>query len=125
MQTYHFGNVSVTRVTEQRGLGFAPEALYPDWDPIALEQHHRHMVPDGCDPQLNRFIASIHTWVVKTPHHTILIDSCAGNQKERPGMPRFHQQELPLLERLLEAGVTPASVDYSGQLESILKNTPG
>jgi hypothetical protein len=29
MQTYHFGNVSVTRVTEQRGLGFAPEALYP------------------------------------------------------------------------------------------------
>ncbi|MGY4640331.1 MBL fold metallo-hydrolase [Pseudomonas sp. B22129] len=112
MHTYHFGNVSVMRVTEQRGPGFAPEALYPDWDPLALEQHHRLMVPDCFDPQLNRFIASIHTWVVKTPHHTILVDSCAGNHKERPGMPRFHQQQLPFLERLLEAGVTPESVDY-------------
>ena len=112
MQTYQFGNVSVTRVTEQRGPGFTPQALFPDWDSSALELHHTLIVPGCFDPLLNRFIASIHTWVVKTPHHTILIDSCAGNHKERPGMPRFHQQELPFLERLAEAGVTPESVDY-------------
>ncbi|MGY2237124.1 MBL fold metallo-hydrolase [Pseudomonas gingeri] len=112
MHTYPFGNVSVTRVTEQRGPGFTPQALYPDWDSLELERHRTLMVPDCFDPVLNRFIASIHTWVVKTPHHTILIDSCAGNHKERPGMPRFHQQELPFLERLAEAGVTPESVDY-------------
>lgn len=112
MHEYHFGDISVTRVTEQRGPGFAPHVLFPQWDPGVLEENSALMIPECFDPQLQRFIASIHTWVVKTPRHTILIDSCAGNHKERPGMPRFHQLELPFLERLQEAGVTPESVDY-------------
>ncbi|MBA5983827.1 MBL fold metallo-hydrolase, partial [Pseudomonas sp. MD195_PC81_125] len=112
MHVYRFGETSVTRVTEQRGPGFAPDYLYPDWDPQVLQQHRALMEPDCFDPLSQRFIASIHTWVVKTAHHTILIDSCAGNHKERPGLPRFHQLELPFLERLAEAGVTPESVDY-------------
>ena len=112
MHVYRFGETSVTRVTEQRGPGFAPDYLYPDWDPQVLQQHRALMEPDCFDPLSQRFIASIHTWVVKTAHHTILIDSCAGNHKERPCLPRFHQLELPFLERLAEAGVTPESVDY-------------
>jgi glyoxylase-like metal-dependent hydrolase (beta-lactamase superfamily II) len=54
----------------------------------------------------------IHTWVLRTRHHTILIDSCAGNHKNRPSVPRFHQLNLPFLEGLAAAGVSPESVDY-------------
>jgi glyoxylase-like metal-dependent hydrolase (beta-lactamase superfamily II) len=70
------------------------------------------MVPDFFDEAQQKFIASIHTWVVKTRHHIILIDSCGGNHKNRPSMPRFHQLDTPFLERLAEAGVTPESVDF-------------
>ncbi|MES2026632.1 MAG: MBL fold metallo-hydrolase [Pseudomonadota bacterium] len=112
MCIHHFGDISVTKVIEQHGAGFAPDFLYPDWDPAVLEEHRALMIPDCFDESQQRFIASIHTWVVKTRHHTILIDSCAGNHKQRPELPRFHQLDLPFLERLAEAGVTPESVDY-------------
>ena len=112
MLKFQLHDVSVTRVVEQRGPGFAPDFLYPDWDPALLEEHRELMVPECFDVVSRRFIASIHSWVVRTRHHTILIDTCAGNHKERPSLPRFHQLDLPFLNRLSEAGVTPESVDY-------------
>ena len=110
--TYRIGDVTVTRVGEQYGPGYAPEFLFPDWDQAVLDEHRDWMIP-GCFSEADlRFIASIHTWVVRTRHHTILIDSCAGNHKNRPSLPRFHQLDLPFLDRLAAAGVDPGAVDY-------------
>ncbi|WP_439359135.1 MBL fold metallo-hydrolase [Bradyrhizobium sp. DASA03007] len=106
------GNVAIRQVIEIRGPGFTPDFLFPDWDQSVLEKHRALMIPDCFDEAEGRFIASIHTWVLKTQHHTILIDSCAGNDKNRPMLPRFHQLNLPFLDRLAEAGVSPEQVDY-------------
>jgi glyoxylase-like metal-dependent hydrolase (beta-lactamase superfamily II) len=111
-RTHAIGEISINRVIEQRGPGFAPDFLFPDWNPAVLEQHRSLMIPQCFDEAGGRFIASVHTWVLRTPHHTILIDSCGGNHKNRPGLPRFHQQNLPFLERLAEAGVAPEAVDF-------------
>ena len=50
--------------------------------------------------------------MVKTGHHTILIDSCLGNDKERPTRPQFHRLRTPYLADLAAAGVRPEQVDY-------------
>lgn len=110
--TFRLGDVTVTRVTEQCGPGFAPDFLYPDWDPAVLEAHRALMIPDCYDEARAKFIASIHTWVVRTRHHTILIDTCCGNDKERPQVARFHRLRTPFLDRLAAAGVAPEQVDY-------------
>jgi glyoxylase-like metal-dependent hydrolase (beta-lactamase superfamily II) len=110
--THMIGNIAIRQVVEMRGPGFAPDFLFPDWDQSVLERHKALMIPNCFDEAQGRFIASIHTWVLKTEHHTILIDSCAGNDKNRPMLPRFHQLNLPFLDRLAEAGVPPESVDY-------------
>lgn len=112
MSEHAIGGVVIRRVIEQRGAGFAPDFLYPDWDPRVLEEHAALMIPECFDVAQARFVSSVHTWVLKTRHHTILIDTCAGNHKNRPHLPRFHQQNLPFLERLAEAGVPPETVDY-------------
>jgi glyoxylase-like metal-dependent hydrolase (beta-lactamase superfamily II) len=109
---HHIGEIAVARVTEQRGPGLAPDVLFPDWDRAVLERHRALLIPQCFDEMQNRVISSIHTWVLRTQHHVILIDSCGGNHKNRPGMPRFHQQNLPFLARLAEAGVAPEQVDY-------------
>jgi glyoxylase-like metal-dependent hydrolase (beta-lactamase superfamily II) len=109
---YGIGDVSIDQVVEQRGPSFAPEFLFPDWDPVVLEGHRKLMVPDCFNEQEGRLISSIHSWVLRTPHHTILIDSCAGNHKRRPSLPRFHQLNLPFLERLNDTGISPEEVDY-------------
>lgn len=109
---HRLGDLTVQRVTEQCGPGFAPDFLYPDWDPAFLAEHRDWMVPTCYDAAEQRFIASIHTWVVKTRHHVVLIDTCCGNHKERPQIPRFHQLDQPYLETLAAAGVAPEDVDY-------------
>ena len=47
-----------------------------------LEQYREVMIPTCFDVTHNRFKSSIHTWVIKTPRHVILIDSCGGNNKK-------------------------------------------
>jgi glyoxylase-like metal-dependent hydrolase (beta-lactamase superfamily II) len=112
MMQYSIGEISIIQVIEQRGASFAPEVLFPDWDPAILEQQRALMVPACFDERDGRLISSIHTWVLRTRHHTIHVDSCAGNHKNRPSVPRFHQLNLPFLEGLAAAGVSPESVDY-------------
>lgn len=110
--TVQLGQATVTRVTESYGPGFAPDFLYPDWTPAMLEEHRNWMVPNTFDEAQGKFIASVHTWVVRTPHHTILIDTCAGNDKERPTLPRFHRLTTDFMSRLAAADVLPEQVDY-------------
>jgi glyoxylase-like metal-dependent hydrolase (beta-lactamase superfamily II) len=48
---------------------------------------------------------------VRTRHHTILVDTCIGNDRRR-SVPAWTDMQTPYLERLLGAGVAPEAVDY-------------
>jgi glyoxylase-like metal-dependent hydrolase (beta-lactamase superfamily II) len=109
---FRVGDVSVSRVEEMMGPGFEPAYLFPDFDEDRFARHLDWMVPAYYDPAAGRFIASIHTWVLQTRHHTILVDSCTGNHKRRPAFARFDMLDLPFLDRLASAGVAPADVDF-------------
>jgi glyoxylase-like metal-dependent hydrolase (beta-lactamase superfamily II) len=106
------GNLEVLRIEESHGPGFSPQMMFPDLPQDALERHRSWMVPRYYNPQLNAFVSSIHTWLVRTPHHTVLIDTCVGNHKDRPEFPRFNQLDVPWLDRLAAAGVAPEHVDF-------------
>ena len=112
MQSWAIGDVTITRIEEQ--LGFAslsPEQYLDGFERETLARHLHWLVPHHYSSEHDRLITSIHSWLIRTPHHTILLDSCAGNHKDRPGLPRFHQLDTPYLERLRQAGVTPEQVD--------------
>jgi hypothetical protein len=47
-------------------------------------------MPVSTSPKTDKLITSNHSWLIRTGRHTILLDSCAGNHKERPWLPRFH-----------------------------------
>jgi glyoxylase-like metal-dependent hydrolase (beta-lactamase superfamily II) len=53
------------------------------------------------------------SYVVKTPHHTILIDSCIGNDKPRPGRPKWNMKTDDTYARALAAaGISVGDIDY-------------
>jgi len=112
MTTRRIGEAVVTRVEEALRPGFLPSQLLPDWDPAVLAEHGDWLAPNYYEPASGRFISSIHSWVVRTRHHTILVDSCVGNHKNRPNFERFHMLDTPYLDRLRAAGVTPEQVDF-------------
>jgi len=112
MTTWKVGNVSITRVGEL--VGFAslpPEKFLVGFDRELLDRHRNWLVPNHYAPEHDRLITSVHSWLIRTDRHTILLDCCAGNHKDRPGAPRFHQLDTPYLERLRAAGAAPEDID--------------
>jgi glyoxylase-like metal-dependent hydrolase (beta-lactamase superfamily II) len=103
------GDVEIQRVEEM--VAREPTSIFAEWRAEILEQHP-WLVPNYFDVAAGAFIVSVHSWLVRTVHHTILIDCCAGNHKARPLSPRFHQLDTPFLSRLRAAGVDPSEIDY-------------
>lgn len=111
-RTYRIGDAAVTRIDEQTLNVFSRAALYPRSDPAALERHRTTLGPGAVDAETGILIQSIHSWLVRTPRHTILIDTATGNDKHRPDVAVFDRLNEPYLARLAEAGVQPGDVDY-------------
>jgi glyoxylase-like metal-dependent hydrolase (beta-lactamase superfamily II) len=106
------GAAQVARIEEQIGFAsFAPEQYFPGLARELIERHMSWLVPGHYDPAHDRLVTSVHSWLVRTARHTVLIDCCAGNHKERPGFARFHQLDTPYLARLSAAGAAPEDID--------------
>jgi glyoxylase-like metal-dependent hydrolase (beta-lactamase superfamily II) len=112
MSHWRLGDITVDRVIEQERPLMPPSVLYPTSAPEAWATHRAWLEPTLLDPASGLLIMSIHSFVVRTRHHTIIVDTCGGNDKPRPQKPRYHQNSYPYLERLAAVGVTPESVDY-------------
>ncbi|HKU96945.1 MAG TPA: MBL fold metallo-hydrolase [Vineibacter sp.] len=112
MQERMIGAVKVTRIEEMMGPGFPAAQFFPEFDAETFKAHEHWLAPRYYDPPSGKLVTSIHTWLVRTERHTILIDSCSGNHKPRPGMPRFDMLNSPWLDRLSAAGVQPEAVDF-------------
>ena len=110
--TYQIGDATVTRIDELALDVFSQTTLYPGSDPALLERHLDKFGPGSVEPGTGTLIQSIHSWLVRTPRHTILIDTATGNDKIRPTVPIFNQLHEPYLARLAAAGVSPIDVDY-------------
>lgn len=51
-------------------------------------------------------------FVVETGHATLMVDTCIGNDKERPGLDRFHQQQGAFLSNLAAMDLSPDDFDF-------------
>jgi glyoxylase-like metal-dependent hydrolase (beta-lactamase superfamily II) len=112
MATWTIGAASITRVEEQLGFAsFPPEQYFACFEREILERHLGWLAPHHYSTEHHRLITSVHAWLIRTERHTILLDCCAGNHKERSGFPRYHQLDTPFLARLRQAGAQPEDID--------------
>ena len=112
MTQHALGRIVVRRIvesicTEFDALSFFPETTRDDW-----ARHRTWMEPWALDPSGN-LILPIQGFLIRTRHHTILVDTCVGDHKLRPRRPFWHMQKLnTFLPSLAAAGVRPEDVDY-------------
>jgi len=111
MSTWKIGDMVVDRVLEFEEPVFPPAALFPASTPAAIEAHRHWLEPALMQPGTGLLILAFHSFVVRTPRHTILVDTCGGNHKPRPQKLRYHMKNWPYLERLAAAGLSPADID--------------
>src|SRR3546814_6742142 len=112
------GAVEITRVEESLAPSFEPAFLFPEWRPEYLEQYG-WMEPHFYDRGAGKFMSSIHSWVIRTKHHLIVVDTCAGNDKSRPSFERFNKLRSSYLERLQSAGIR--SEEHTSELQSLMR----
>jgi glyoxylase-like metal-dependent hydrolase (beta-lactamase superfamily II) len=104
------GNATIEKVQELCGAGFKPARMFPKFNQEAFDAQKSWMVPEHVQEGTDRLVGSVHTWIVKTPKHTILIDTCLGNHKQRHNA-AWNNLNLPFLDRLTACGCHPDSVD--------------
>ena len=109
MDQVKLGDVSVTRV-EDFVWTVGHDFLFPQLTAKDFAPHGEWMQPRFLTAHLEMHLA-MQTFVVRTPHHTILVDTCIGNGKERP-IDAMHMLDTDFLEKLAAQGVRPEDVDY-------------
>ncbi len=104
------GQIEVTHVVEDASPT-SPRFLFADATRETLAPHAHWLAPHFYTPDTNRIRMAIQTMVVRTPHHTILVDTCLGNHKHR-AYEGWHLRNGPFLADLGRAGVRPEDVNY-------------
>lgn len=98
------------RIPEVR-VAYPAEFLFPAV-PSGFLAANRALLPQwSIEESGERIYLSFQSFLVRHAGLVILVDSCNGNHKHRPDMPRWHQTEFPWLGRLAEAGIRPQDVD--------------
>ncbi|WP_214104191.1 MBL fold metallo-hydrolase [Acrocarpospora catenulata] len=108
MRTIELGAITVHRATELERWAFAPRDLFPDITPEQVADAGRRFGDNCVEPGTGRLILSIHSYVVRAPGLTLLVDPGNGNDKERPALLAHHRFHTDHLDRL---GVDPGEVD--------------
>lgn len=104
------GRSRIRKLFEMDLNGMTFGQLLPALDPGELRSHPE-WIPSGTSDDSGHAFLSLHSWLVHHEGQIILVDTGAGNGKERPDQPVLHHLDNPFLERLRQAGVSPDQVD--------------
>jgi hypothetical protein len=73
------GNITIHRVVEGQLPLFAPLEFFPSLSKEVLDENRSWLEPEYVDRTTGKVVLCIQSYIVKTPHAVIMIDSCVGN----------------------------------------------
>lgn len=103
MRTLKVGDVTITSIVERQGPWRRPEDMFPAYDPAIAREHLETLDPIVFDVASGRMCITYQTFVVRTPRHTVLVDTCCGEDKGYP--PPLDFPKAPWLEGLKATGL--------------------
>lgn len=110
IQSFAIGHIGVTKVVDSLEAT-SPRFLYLDKQRSDFDPHLEWLQPHFLDGEKN-ILLSIHTFLIHTAHHTILIDTCIGNDKDVPAFSQWTGRKGSYLQNLAAIGCAPDAVDY-------------
>jgi len=106
------GEFKLDRVVESEEPLVAPDGFFPESTPDVFAEHAEWLQPRYVDPVSGKLVICVQSYIVRTPRHTIVVDACVGNDKERAVFPQWHHQQSTYLADLAAAGVWVEEVDF-------------
>ncbi len=110
MKRLQVGDVAITSVIERDGPWRRPEDFFLGYDTAAKAADIAVLEPEVFDKPSGRMVITYQTFVVRTPKHVVLIDTCTGEDKGYGPPMDFPKQ--PWADNLAAEGLKPEDVDY-------------
>ncbi len=111
MDQWSLGRARVHRVEEWSGAFLTPQHLFAGFTAAAYAACKDQVPADYLEAATDAIQARLQSWVVEVGGRRLLIDTGAGNDKIRPGIPLFGGLQTPFLQRLAAAGFAPQDID--------------
>ncbi|MCA6110776.1 MBL fold metallo-hydrolase [Bradyrhizobium cenepequi] len=111
--TFSIGDLTIHRIIEQETTFLPALDMLPGLTPDVLAENRAWMREANALDDSDVLLLCFQSYVVKTPHHTILIDSCIGNDKPRPQRPKWNMKtDDTYMRGLAAAGFSVEDIDY-------------
>ena len=111
--TFKAGELTIHRIIEQETTFLPALEFLPTLTPEMLAENRAWMQAAKALDADDVLLLCFQSYVVKTPHHTILIDSCIGNDKPRPNRPKWNMKtDDTYMRGLAAAGLSVGDIDY-------------
>lgn len=109
--SFKVGDITIHRIVEME-CGLSPaQTFLPTLTKERLDASRSWLAPAGLDAE-DKLVLCFQSYIVQTPKHTILVDSCVGNDKHRPARPIWHMKKDDVWMRGLAAlGLTVNDID--------------
>ena len=106
------GDMTIHRIIEMEGAFIPALDMIAGLTPELLAENRGWMQPTALDAK-DTLLLCFQSYIVKTPHHTILVDSCIGNDKPRPSRPGWNMKtDDTFMRGLAAAGFSVNDIDY-------------
>ncbi|NPU68008.1 MBL fold metallo-hydrolase [Bradyrhizobium sp. 83012] len=109
--TFSVADLTIHRIIEQETTFLPALEMFPELPPEVLAAERSALrAAQALDAQ-DTLILCFQSYVVKTPHHTILIDSCIGNDKPRARPVWNMKTDDSYMRALAAAGLSVDDID--------------
>src|SRR5437879_7240152 len=111
--TFAVQDMTIHRIVEQE-YGFTPLFEFlPTLSKECFEENRSWMEQGAYDAKTGNCVLCFQSYVVKTPHHNILVDACIGNDKTFPLRPAWNaKKDGNWMGALKAAGLGVEDIDF-------------
>jgi glyoxylase-like metal-dependent hydrolase (beta-lactamase superfamily II) len=109
--SFKVADMTIHQIVELESRFMPALEMLPGLTSGVLEEHREWLQPGSLDRD-DFFRLSYHCYIVETPHHTMLVDSCLGNDKPRPRPEWNMKSDNTFLHALAAAGFSVEDIDY-------------
>ncbi|PNQ03965.1 MBL fold metallo-hydrolase [Sphingobium sp. SA916] len=111
IKAFELGDIRIDRIEDVVGIKVPFDQLLVGLPDDAIDHNIDWLVPYHYDPLSQSALTAVQSWVVRTPRHVILIDTCFGSGKSGIEMSQMHAG-APWLGRLAATGLAVEDIDF-------------
>jgi glyoxylase-like metal-dependent hydrolase (beta-lactamase superfamily II) len=112
MKQQTIGELSIDTILERESMIVKIADFLPASSTAAIAAERDWLEPRYARLDQGLAMLTFHSYLVRTPRHTIVVDTCIGNDKERGSIAEFHRLKTGWLDNLRAAGVALEQVNY-------------